>query len=83
MARLTVAALAERARVAPNTIVRIEADKGSNAATVQSIRIALESEGIRFTENGVERVVTGGGHIKAKAAASMRGEAVKPDGTVE
>ena len=51
--RLTVAGLAELAHVAPNTIVRIEADKGVNMATMVAIQRALEAAGIEFiAENG-------------------------------
>src|SRR5258708_22459344 len=49
MVRLTVSELANAAQVAPNTIVRFEADKGVNASSLTAIRRALEGRGIEFT----------------------------------
>jgi hypothetical protein len=41
------------AHVAPNTIVRFEADKGVNMATAAAIQRALEAAGVEFiAENG-------------------------------
>jgi transcriptional regulator with XRE-family HTH domain len=51
--RLTVTQLAETAQVAPNTVVRIEADKGVNMASMRAIQRALEAAGVEFiAENG-------------------------------
>jgi transcriptional regulator with XRE-family HTH domain len=45
--------LAKRAEVSPNTVVRFEADKGVNLATLKVIQRALEDAGILFIpENG-------------------------------
>lgn len=53
MAKLTVAELAQRADVAPNTITRVEADKSVNTATLRVIQAALEAAGVIFIpENG-------------------------------
>ena len=48
MLKLTVAEVARMAGVAPNTIVRVEADKSVNSATLQVIRHALEEAGVQF-----------------------------------
>ena len=54
MLRWTVAELAEQAKVAPNTVVRFEADKSVNTATIGAIQGALEAAGIEFlTSNAV------------------------------
>jgi transcriptional regulator with XRE-family HTH domain len=54
MLRLTVQQVAEAAQVAPNTVVRFEADKGVNMATIGAIERALEAAGVEFLpENGV------------------------------
>ena len=51
--RMTVAELAAAAHVAPNTIVRFEADRGVNTTTLTAIQRALEAAGIVFVpENG-------------------------------
>ena len=51
---MTLAALSEAARVAPNTISRFEAEKTTPIpATLSVIRAALESAGVEFiSENG-------------------------------
>lgn len=48
--RLTVAGLADLASVSPNTIVRVEADKGVHSATLLAIQRALEAAGIEFLD---------------------------------
>ena len=54
MLRWTVAELAQRAEVAPNTIVRFEAEKSVNTGTVAAIQGALEAAGVEFLpDNGV------------------------------
>lgn len=51
--RWTVAELAEKAGVAPNTVVRVEAEKSVNTATLQSLQKVLEEGGVVFVpENG-------------------------------
>lgn len=52
MARLKVAELARKARVAPNTIVRIEAGRKVSASSLAAVRGALEASGIEFLERG-------------------------------
>ena len=45
--------LAERAKVSPATITRIEADQPAHASTLSAIRGALEAAGVEFiAENG-------------------------------
>ena len=46
--RMKVAELAELADVSPNTIIRVEADKGVNTTTLKALQAALEGAGIRF-----------------------------------
>jgi transcriptional regulator with XRE-family HTH domain len=54
MLRWTVADLAERAKVAPNTVVRFEGENSVNTATVSAIQRALEAAGAEFLAgNGV------------------------------
>ena len=53
LVRWTVAELAERAAIAPNTVVRVEAEKSVNTATLAALRTALEGAGVVFIpENG-------------------------------
>jgi transcriptional regulator with XRE-family HTH domain len=52
MLKMTVADLAQRAKVSPNTVVRVEADKPVNPATLAVLRAAFEAAGIRFTDGG-------------------------------
>ncbi len=52
MLRLTVAAVAQSADVAPNTVVRVEADKSVNTGTLNAIRTVYEAAGVRFTGEG-------------------------------
>jgi len=54
MARLKVAELARRARVAPNTIVRIESGRKVSPGSLAAVRGALEASGIEFLERGVK-----------------------------
>ena len=50
---LGVRDLAEKAGVSPNTIARLERGEGLKAATVETIRAALETAGVEFiAENG-------------------------------
>lgn len=50
--------LARQAAVGVSTVTRFENGQGDPIpATVQAIKLALESEGIRFTERGVEMPV--------------------------
>jgi transcriptional regulator with XRE-family HTH domain len=45
--------LAAKAKVSPATVTRIESDHPANAATLQSLRAALELGGVEFIpENG-------------------------------
>ena len=60
MARLKVAELARKARVAPNTIVRIEAGRKVSASSLAAVRGALEASGIEFLERGVKLKDAGG-----------------------
>lgn len=53
MVKMKVAELAEAAQVAPNTVVRLEADKGVNLTTLAAIQRALEEAGVEFIERGV------------------------------
>lgn len=46
--RWKVEELAKAADVAPNTVVRFEADKGVNMATLAAIQRALEEAGVVF-----------------------------------
>lgn len=52
MLRLTVAAVAQAASIAPNTIVRVEADKSVNTGTLNAIQAVYEAAGVRFTGEG-------------------------------
>lgn len=54
MARLKVAELARKARVAPNTIVRIESGRKVSPSSLAAVRGALEASGIEFLERGVK-----------------------------
>lgn len=53
MARLKVAELARKARVAPNTVVRIESGRKVSPSSLAAVRGALEASGIEFLERGV------------------------------
>lgn len=48
MLRWTVAEVAERADVSPNTVTRVEADKSVNTATLKAMQAAYEAAGIVF-----------------------------------
>ena len=50
MLRMTVAAVAQAAGVAPNTIVRVEASKSVNTGTLDAIRAVYEAAGVRFQD---------------------------------
>lgn len=52
MLRLTVAAVAQAAGIAPNTIIRVEADKSVNTGTLDAIQTVYEAAGVRFTGEG-------------------------------
>ena len=52
MLKWTVAEVAERAGVAPNTITRVEADKSVNTATLKTMQAAYEAAGVEFTNGG-------------------------------
>lgn len=53
MVKLTGAALADAAQISPNTVVRMESDKGVNMATLAAVQRALEAAGVEFIpENG-------------------------------
>ncbi|MBB3811452.1 transcriptional regulator with XRE-family HTH domain [Pseudochelatococcus contaminans] len=53
--------LARQAAVGVSTVTRFENGQGEPIpATVQAIKLALEAEGIRFTEHGVEMPALGG-----------------------
>ena len=60
MARLKVAELARKARVAPNTIVRIESGRKVSPSSLAAVRGALEASGIEFLERGVKLRNLGG-----------------------
>jgi transcriptional regulator with XRE-family HTH domain len=49
MLRMTVAQLASKAGVAPNTVVRLENGDGVNMRTMKAIQAALEAAGVEFT----------------------------------
>jgi len=54
MLKWTVAELAKRAQVAPNTITRFEGGGSVNASTIVTIQRALEAAGVEFLpDNGV------------------------------
>jgi transcriptional regulator with XRE-family HTH domain len=53
MARLKMAELARKARVAPNTIVRIESGRNVSSGTLCAVRDALEAAGIEFLDRGI------------------------------
>ena len=73
--RLTVARLAETAQVAPNTVVRIEADKDVNMASMRAIQRALEAAGVEFIpENG------GGAGVRLKERDNRCRFRLKPAG---
>ncbi|WP_245214437.1 transcriptional regulator [Roseomonas indoligenes] len=53
MLRLTVSELAERSSVAPNTVVRVVAEKPVNTGTLSAFQQVLEAAGVIFMpENG-------------------------------
>ncbi len=52
MLKWTVAEVAERAGVAPNTITRVEGDKSVNTATLKTMKAAYEAAGVEFTNGG-------------------------------
>ncbi len=52
MLRLTVVALGRLADIAPNTVVRVEAEHSVNTATLKALQAALEDAGARFTPDG-------------------------------
>jgi transcriptional regulator with XRE-family HTH domain len=60
MTRLTVAELARRARIAPNTIVRIESGRKVSPNSLAAVRGALEASGIEFLERGIRLRDAGG-----------------------
>jgi len=55
-----VAELARKARVAPNTIVRIESGRKVSPNSLAAVRGALEASGIEFLERGVKLRDAGG-----------------------
>ena len=48
MLRWTVADVAERADVSPNTVTRVEAEKPVNTATLKAMQAAYEAAGVVF-----------------------------------
>ena len=49
----TVADVAQKAGVAPNTVTRVEADKSVNTTTLRAMQAAFEEAGVQFIpENG-------------------------------
>jgi hypothetical protein len=76
MLRWTVAELAQRAKVAPNTVVRFEGDNSVNTATVAAIQCALEAAGAEFLpDNGVRMKAS------TKASGTVSGSVRKPRST--
>lgn len=61
MARLKMTELARKARVAPNTIVRIEAAKNVSPRSLAAVRGALEASGVQFLDRGVGLAAASGG----------------------
>jgi transcriptional regulator with XRE-family HTH domain len=59
MLRWTVAELSQRAEVAPNTVIRFEADRGVQTASVAAIQRALEAAGVEFLPDNGVRLRTG------------------------
>ncbi len=51
-ARLSVRELAEAAKIAPNTVTRVEGDQGVNTSTLTLLQQALERAGIEFGADG-------------------------------
>lgn len=51
MLKWTVAEIADRAQVSPNTVTRVEADRSVNTATLKAIQAAYEHAGIHFRGN--------------------------------
>ena len=63
--RWTVADVAVKAGVAPNTVTRVEADKSVNTATLKAMQAAYEIAGIQFIpENG------GGAGVRMRKASA-------------
>jgi transcriptional regulator with XRE-family HTH domain len=54
--RLSVIALAEAAKVATGTIVRLEGGEALKPRTVEAIRLVFEARGIEFTNGGIPGV---------------------------
>jgi transcriptional regulator with XRE-family HTH domain len=48
--RWTVADVAQRSDVAPNTVTRVEADKSVNTTTLKALQAAYEAGGIVFRD---------------------------------
>ncbi len=52
MLRMTVVTVAQAAGIAPNTIVRVEADRSVNTGTLDAIQAVYEAAGVRFMGEG-------------------------------
>jgi transcriptional regulator with XRE-family HTH domain len=48
--KMSVREVAERAKVSPNTVTRIEAGMPVNHSTMEAVRRAFEAAGVEFTD---------------------------------
>jgi transcriptional regulator with XRE-family HTH domain len=78
MLKWTVAELAQRAEVAPNTVVRFEAEKTVNTGTVATIQRTLEAAGIEFLPDNGVRLNTTEKSSAASPGGSGSGGSSKP-----
>lgn len=79
--RLTVAEVAEKAEVAPNTILRVEAGKSVNPSTVKALRAAYEDAGMRFTGDECVCAPPGSGALVLEEGREPRAVKNRPKGT--
>ena len=61
---LGVRELAEKADVSPNTITRLERGEAMQRRTIDTIRVALESDGVIFLADG--ETTTGGPGVRLR-----------------
>lgn len=78
MLRMTVAAVAQAAGVAPNTIVRVEADKSVNTGTLDAIQAVYEAAGVRFTGEGCICAPPGSDALVIEEGREPRGRKNRP-----
>jgi len=75
---MTVKGLATRARVAPDTIVRLENGREMKPRTIDAVRRALETAGVEFLPAGVR--FRCGPMCGWDGAAAIASQSPRPDG---